>query len=329
MSSDKGNLVSSIKDYLKLGRLFGASATFAAILFGALTSTANITLLDAGKLLLIAIFAHAYMGALNEYWHVKEDKNNPQFQYKPLVQGNITPRNALIFMVFCYIMTILLSIVFYPTLLSLIVIILAGAFGTFYTVKGKYIAWLYDFSPSMGSVFLVIYGAMAKGEITSITIVGTFCAFFVSVYSEWIGGLKDVDIDKKFNVPTTAVRWGYSHDKLLSIKDPNFLYFIWVVISIDIIYSIPFFLHLLSPTYFYIFLFIGIPIQCYLLYKLFGKQDGESLRMHPILFLSTMMFLTFVLVIDKITIWGVFITVAFILGWVYVLSLFGISFSRG
>ena len=230
MSKNKGNLVKSIKDYLKLGRFYGASTTFGSTLLGAFTSTAGVTVLDAGKLLLIAIFAHACMGAMNEYWNIEEDQNNPQFQYKPLVRGDITPRNALIFMLFCFIITILLSIVFYPTLLSLIVIILAAAFGTFYNIKGKYIAWLYDFSPSIGGFLLVIYGATTRGEITSITIVAGICTFFVLAYGEWIGGMKDVDIDRKFNVPTTAVRWGYSHDKFLSLKDPNFLYFIWIVL---------------------------------------------------------------------------------------------------
>jgi len=328
MNSNKGNLVKSIKNYLKLGRLFGASTIYGCILIGAFTSTANANLLDAGKLLLVAIFAHAYIGSINDYWHIEEDKNNPQFQYKPLVRGDISPRNALIFVLFCLIMTIILSIVFYPTLLSFIAIIIAAFFATFYTVKGKYIAWLYDFSPSIGAVFLVIYGATTRGEMTSITIVAAICAFFVSVYSEWMGGMKDVDIDRKFNVPTTAVRWNYSYDKHLSLKDPNFLYFIWIVVSIDIAYSMPFLLHLLSPTYFYIFLFIGIPIQCYLIYRLFGKQDKESLRIHPLLFLGGMNFLAFVLVIDKIMIWGVLITVAFILGWYYVFSLIGVSFSR-
>ncbi len=328
MNSNKENLAKLIKDYLKLGRLFGASTTFACILLGAFTSTANATILDSGKLLLIAIFAHACMGAMNEYRNIDEDKNNPQYNYKPLVKGDISPRNALIFILFCLIMMILLSIIFYPTVLSFISIILATIIGTFYNFKGKYVTWFYDFSLSIGAVLLVIYGATTRGEITSITIVAAICAFFILVYSEWINGMKDVDIDRKFNVPTTAVRWGYSHDKYLSFKDPNFIYFIWIVISIDIVYSMPFFLQLISPTYFYIFLVIGIPIQCYLIYKLYGKQNKESFRLHPLLFLGSMNFLAFVLVIDKIMIWGVLITLAFIIGWVYIFSLFRISFSK-
>ena len=102
-----------------------------------------------------------------------------------------------------------------------------------------------------------------------------------------------------------------------------------IVISIDFTYSIPFILNLVTPTYFYIFLFVGLPLQAYHIYKLSGKQTDESLRRHPITFLGTMVFLSFVLVIDKITIWGVLASVAFIVGWVYILSLFGISFSRG
>ena len=140
--------------------------------------------------------------------------------------------------------------------------------------------------------------------------------------------MKDVETDKIFKVPTTAVRWGYTHDKHLSLKDPNLLYFIGIVVTLDIVYSLPFFLNLLSPTYFYIFISIGIPIQCYLVYKLFGKQNKESLRKHPLLFLGTMMSMGFVLVIDKIAIWGVLIIITFILGWVYVFSLFGIQFSQ-
>jgi 4-hydroxybenzoate polyprenyltransferase len=322
------NISKSIKNYLKLGRFFGASTTFGCILVGALTSTANVNMLDAGKLLLISIMAHSYMASLNEYWHIEEDKKNPQFQYKPLVRGDITLRNALIFILFSFIMTIILTIIFYPTLLSFIFIILAAAFGTLYTVKGKYIAWLYDFTPSIGAFFLVIYGATAKGEITSITIVAAICAFFVSVYGEWIGGMKDVDIDRKFNVQTTAVRWNYLYEKPLSFHDPNFLYFLWIVISIDIFYSMPFLFHLISPTYFYIFLLIAIPVQFYLIYKLYGKQNKESLRKHPLFFLGSMNFLAFLLVIDKITILGVMIILAFILGWVYVFSLFRITFSK-
>jgi len=322
-----GTKLKVIKDYLKLSRLFGTTNTWGAIFLGVLTSTGNATILDALKILIIAFFAHAYIGAINEYWHIKEDKKTPHYQYKPIVRGDISKRNALIFIYFCLIITIFLSIVFYLNF-SPIFLILAAVFGTLYTVKGKYIAWAYDITPSIGAGLLIVYGATTIGKVTSITIVAAICAFFISVYSEWIGGMKDVDTDRKFNIPTTAVRWGYTHDKHLSLKDLNLLYFIWIVVTIDIVYSMPFFLHLLSPTYFYIFLFIGIPIQCYLIYKLIGKQDVKSLRKHPLLFLGSMMFLAFVLVIDKLTIWGVLIIIAFITGWVYIFSLSGIRFSR-
>ena len=338
-----GKRIKIIRDYLKLGRLFGTTNTWGAIFLGAWTSTASPMLIDAAKILVIAIFAHAYIGAINEYCHIEEDKNNPQYAYKPLVKGDITPQNARIYIYFCLTMMILTSIVFYPNLIAPLALISAAAFGTFYTVKGKYIVWAYDFSSSVGAALLIIFGATAIGGITSVTIIAALCAFLISVYSEWIDGMKDVDIDRKFNIPTTAVRWGYTHDKplsilcfkenkdkkrSLSIGDPNLIYFIGIVITIDIIYSMPFFLGLLSATYFYIFLFIGIPIQIFLIYKLFGLQDKETLRKHPLFFLGSMMFLAFVLVIDKIAIWGLLITFLFIIGWVYVFSLMGVAFSR-
>ena len=342
MSKNRG-ILRLTKNYLKLGRLFGATNTWGAIFLGAVTSTVLPDIFDAAKLLVVAIFAHAYMGVLNEYWHIKEDKNNPQYKYKPLVNGDIKPKNAFIFMCSCFIISIIFSAVFYQDLWSTGALVLAALFGTLYTVKGKYIAWAYDITPSIGAALLVIYGALAISGITYITIIAALCAFLISVYSEWIDGMKDVDTDKKFNVPTTAVRWGYSHDKPLSlyffrknrksnphnyIGDPNLLYFIGIVVAIDIVYSLPFFYGLLSPTYFYIFLSIGIPLQAFLIYKLFGKQDKESLRKHPLYFLGGSMFLAFVLVIDKIMIWGVIATLVFIVGWVYVFSLLGVRFSH-
>lgn len=343
MKKDILGILKTIKNYLRLGRLFGATNTWTAIFLGAVTSTNMPDIFDAIKILIIAIFSHAYIGAINEYFHVEEDRDNPKFEYKPLVKGDIKQKNALIFIYFCYFMMIVFSAFFYPNILAFISIVIAALFGTIYTVKGKYIAWAYDITSSFGAAFLVIFGALAVGEITSITIVAAVCAFLISVYSEWVDGMKDVEIDRKFNVPTTAVRWGYSHDKILSIYflktkkdgknsysigDPNLLYFIFIVFLLDIVYSLPFFLNIISPNYFYIFIFIGIPIHIFLIYKMFGKQDSESLRKHPLYFLSSAVFLAFNLVIDKIMIWGILIVLLFVIGWVYIFSLIGIKFSK-
>ena len=343
MSTNQVSKFKTIKDYIILGRLFGVSNTWCAIFLGAVTSTILPNISDAVKLLVVTIFAHAYMGALNEYWHIKEDKKNPQYKYKPLVSGDIKPKNALIYIYICFILTIIFSFVFYPNLLAISALLLAALFGTLYTVKGKYIAWAYDLTPSVGAFFLVVYGSLAVGGITNITIVAALCAFFISVYSEWIDAMKDVDIDRKFKVPTTAVRWGYAYSKPISLHfskkgnnpsstnrkiDPNLLYFIVIIIVLDTIYSLPFIYGWLLPTYFYIFLFIGLPIQLILIFKLLGKQTKESLRRHPLYFLGSANFLAFVLVIDRIMIWGVLIIIAFIVGWVYLFSLFGIRFSR-
>lgn len=61
---------------------------------------------------------------------------------------------------------------------------------------------------------------------------------------------------------------------------------------------------------------------------MFGKQDSESLRKHPLYFLSSAVFLAFNLVIDKIMIWGILIVLLFVIGWVYIFSLIGIKFSK-
>ena len=64
------------------------------------------TYIDAFKILAVAFFAHAYIGAINEYWHIEEDKKHPQYKYKPLVRGDITKKNAKIYILFCLIAAI-------------------------------------------------------------------------------------------------------------------------------------------------------------------------------------------------------------------------------
>jgi 4-hydroxybenzoate polyprenyltransferase len=336
MSSKKNSKLKNLKNYLKLGRSFGTTNTWGAIFVGVLTSSVIINaknieplkiLADAFRVLAISFFAHAYMGAINEYWHIEEDKKHPQYKYKPLVRGDISKKNAKIYIYFCLIFAIVLSFAFYRNY-STIFLVLGAAFGTLYTIKGKYISWAYDLTPSVGAAFLIFYGATTIGQISSVTIVAAICAFLLSMYSEWVDGMKDVETDKKFKVPTTAVRWGYNHNKPLTIKDPNFIYFLIILISLDIVYSMPYFFKLLSPTYFYIFLLLVVPMQGYLVYKIHGKQNKESLRRHPIIFIGTTMFLAFVLVIDKITILGVIGIFIFVIGWVFVFSIFGIQFSQ-
>jgi len=326
MNKNGGKFFKKIQNYLILGRLFGTTNTWGIIFLGLLTSTGHATLTDAVKILFISVFAHAYIGAINEYWHIEEDKKHPQYYYKPLVAGYISKKSALYFIYLCLIMMILLSTIFYFNISSLF-LILAAFFGTIYTVKGKYVKWAYDFSPSFGAAFLAIYGAFTIGNVTFITVVAAICAFLCSVYSEWIDGMKDVETDKKFGVPTTAVRWGYSHEKPLTWKDPNYLYFIFILLVIDFFYVLPGIYRLLTPTYLIIFIIIALPIQIYLIYSLHGKQNKETLRRHPLIFLPTMMFMAYALVIDKITIVYMPIIMLFIVGWVLVFSKLGVRFS--
>ena len=315
-----------IRNYLVLGRFFAAVNPMSAILIGALASTGGITLIDVVLIFLIGIFGHAYVESINDYCHLEEDRVDPEFQYRPLVSGEITPKNALIFSISCIIITVTISMIFYPKLLSRILILLAIFFGTFYTIKGKFIPWGYDFSASIGAGFLVLYGATLTGDITMIAINLSIIVFLVTVYGEWIGAMKDVDIDRKFNVPTTAVRWGYTHDKPLTLRDPNLQYFIAILIALDIFYLFPVICNFVSQTYLYIFLVVGIPIQFYLVYRLLGIQSKDTIRKHPYIFLPSMIFLAFALLIDKITIFGIVSIMAFIVAWVYVFSLTGIRY---
>ena len=319
----------TFRDWVLLGRFFGASATSGVILLGAFTSTTTpVELLDIVKLIIVGTAAHGFVGSINDYWHIDEDKKHPQYAYKPLVRGAISRRGAFAYVTACWASAMFLSVIFFPSFPAYAALAVAGSCGAYYTVKGKYQAWAYDFSPSMGAALLVVYGATAIGGPTLLTWVAAGCSFFMSVYAEWIDGMKDVATDRKFGVPTTAARWGYSHGKPLTLRDPNLQWFIATMLCIDILYVLPWLTGVVTPYYMYWFAIMGVPAQVYFVYFLLGRRDKESLRVHPLLFIGFMMFLAFTLVIDRIGILGILAMMGFIWGWVAVLAGLGIRFSK-
>ncbi|EMR75017.1 hypothetical protein MBGDF03_00506 [Thermoplasmatales archaeon SCGC AB-540-F20] len=207
------------------------------------------------------------------------------------------------------------SIIFFPNIISTILIIVAISFGIGYDIKGKYTPWLYEFTLGTAYFFMVFYGASIPGglqSITPLTWVIAIIIFFETNMTIWMAGLKDVKTDLHTKIPTRAVIWNYNHEQPLTLKDKNFIFGSFVKIAILLTFSIPFIYDVLYPpifqvntTYFYIFLIIGIGSQLFLIYKLLGRHDREQWTKMVVLDIAITLLLAPLIIYHEVGIVGV------------------------
>ena len=282
-------LFTTIRTYLQLGRVFSAMLTAGAAILGALLSGIQPTGIQFLALGAIGFFSHAFGCSLNEICDLNLDRTVPEITNKPLVSGEITLVQAYTFSLGSLFASLLLVVLVFPYRLALAFFILANVMVAIYDIKGKYTIGLYDTSLASGFLFYTLFGAAAVGAYYNL---GEFLAhplilfaagaiFLFEVLFQWVNAMKDVDTDRKFNVPTSAVRWGYHLGKELTIRDPNIVYGFSIRLGIiallligNIFYAPRAFAGL---TWFLIvFLVVGVPFQLLTFYRLLGRKKRDE-----------------------------------------------------
>jgi len=249
--------------------------TIAGILFGAYAS-GPIGFFDVICLGTIGFFAHYYGNALNEIVDRDLDATVPELKKKPLVANSITLREAQLLTIISFSSVMVLTLLFYPMLLTITLGFASLSMVTFYNMKGKYLPWAYDFALPIGIGLSVLYGASAVHGITPLAVNVALITVWAGAFMEWEGAMKDVETDRRLHVPTRAVIWGYHHDKLLTLRDENIIFGIGLKGILLISCSLPVVFDLVSREYLYIFLIIGVPSQLYIIFEMFGVHDRES-----------------------------------------------------
>jgi len=203
-----GNIKSRLFEYLRLLRLQTGAATASAPLIGALVmGQRDISLLVV--LFIIGILYHIYGFVLNEYVDAEGDKKSSDLQKKPLVSGNILRKNARFIIIASCVCACALTIVFFPTLLPMLFLLLALALGGIYDVYGKKILGS-DFILGGSFFFIGLSGASTVSyQLTSLAYVVCLLYFVQIVFNNAVeGGLKDVGHDFLAGAKTLAVRMG-------------------------------------------------------------------------------------------------------------------------
>jgi 4-hydroxybenzoate polyprenyltransferase len=155
----------------------------------------------------VGILYHIYGFVLNEYIDIEVDKKSLDLQKKPLVSGLIPKEHALVISFLAAISSSLLTIIFFPSIFTILFILLAIVLGGIYDVYGKKIIGS-DFILASGFIFFFLFGASTVSINFPYLIYIVSCISFLHIaFSNAVeGGLKDADHDYLATAKTLAIK---------------------------------------------------------------------------------------------------------------------------
>lgn len=308
----------SILEYLRLLRFHTSAATASAPLIGGLISGQR-EVVPLFVLLVIGILYHIYGFVLNEYIDIEVDKKSHELQKKPLVSGKIPGRHAQFIVLFSCIFAFILTIIFFPTPLPILFLVLGMGLGGIYDVFGKRLAGS-DFILGAGFFFICLFGVSTYSVVFStITYIVCFSYFLHIVFNNAIeGGLKDVFHDSLAGAKTSATRLGVKVENGIMYVTKKFTFFA-LVIRILFIFLVFLLLFEQDRTFWYssyslhiVILIILIVIIFISIYKFIKKSKFDRSRLKK-LFSVHEMVSYFMLLIALSPIFGLLITLFLIL----------------
>lgn len=212
-------MIDRILEYLRLARFQTAGTTSILLVIGFLTvlgssGMADVSPFDILILLIIGIMMHIFGFVLNEYCDIEVDRHAKLLLDKPLVSGRISPKKALTFVGIAFAVAYLLTILFFFSAYTILVLFLSTIFVIIYDVLGKKVPGL-DISLAAGTGIFLILGGYAflsnkpDAALPPLIYVFSFLVFLQILFNNAVeGGLKDVKSDASAGVRTLAMVLG-------------------------------------------------------------------------------------------------------------------------
>jgi 4-hydroxybenzoate polyprenyltransferase len=199
---------SIILEYLRLFRFHAVSMETTIILIGALLMGQR-DLVILSIIFLIGLFGHICGYVLNDYADIEVDKISHELREKPLVSGTIPKNNALIIGFITALISYLLVFIFFPNLLTILLLGLATVLTIVYNFLGKKIPG----SDAIVAATVVVFFLMSASSLDKplsnlVYIVGLIFLFDIIFINIVEGGLKDVDHDYLSGAKTLATVTG-------------------------------------------------------------------------------------------------------------------------
>ncbi len=253
------NHKSSIVKYFRLIRFQTAAVTaLTPVIGGMVMGQRNVFLLLI--LFFIGLLYHIYGFVLNEYIDIEIDKKSLDLKEKPLVSGAITKNTSLFIVLSACFSAIILTILFFPYVVTIALLLAAILSGAVYDIFGKKVLGS-DFILAFGFFSLCLMGASTtSNDFTSLVYLVSSIYFVHIVFNNAVeGGIKDIIHDSIAGAQTLAIRLGVqvSNKKLKVTKK-----FIFFAVSIKCVFMVLFVLLWIHPEvtilslYWYILLIV-------------------------------------------------------------------------
>lgn len=198
-----------ILEYLRLFRMHAGAMEATIVLIGALLmGQRNFPSLSI--IFLIGLSGHICGYVLNDYTDIEIDRRSSELREKPLVSGVIPKQHALIVAFLAGSGTYALTLVFFPSIPSILLLSSAAILAVIYDFFGKRFPGLSDFIVA-GAIFsLLLFGASTVStHFTGLVyIVGGSLFFDVAFINVVEGGLKDAAHDFISGAKTLAEALG-------------------------------------------------------------------------------------------------------------------------
>lgn len=275
-----------MKQYLLLVRPYGSLFLGFNAVFGAIANGEN-TLSNLSILFIIGILVHIFTFAQNDYYDVEIDSKSTYVSNRPLTAGVLTKNNVLAVVTSSFILSLLLSAVFFFSIYSLVALLLAFLCITLYNVHSKHFFGM-EYILGAGVFSYGLFGAFTVSDsISPLAIVLSAVGFMQWLFSVGVSAnVKDVEFDSKLGIRTTPIMFGvHVSDKKLVIP-ASFKVYAFVVKLIHIlIASLPFFLGYVS-----VFVY-GLPIPgvCFLMISLIMLYLTQKILSAPLQKRDTML----------------------------------------
>jgi len=218
--------------------------------------------------LVLAAFAASVVLAsgniINDIKDVEVDRiNRPE---RPLPSGKISRINAYALYLILVLISILIS--FLLNEMAALIVLLSIVLLFVYSNYLKQIPLLGNITISLLTGLVFIYGGVVVGNPSAAIIPAVF-AFLINFIREVIKDMQDVEGDKKANVVTYPIKYGFQKSKILIL---------FLTILLILFTAYPFISKLYKIEYFIIVMVIVNPILIYCLKILFEENSANNLK---------------------------------------------------
>jgi len=271
MTSGAEMAFDKFRAFMDVGRVQGFPVTAAVAILGSLTAGRGPSVYDLAWLVVISLLAHMSGAALNELWDRRLDSAVGALAQKPLVRGILSPEEAK-GLVACFVPVSLLTTLAVFGVPAFLALLLASAWMVWYCTAGKRTFIVNDLAQSVGYAAFALFGALAVGAPTALTwpYLGVVAALVL--FTQWGNNLKDADNDRRFGIPSIAVRTGVSSARGLDARHPYFMYGAAVKAAFMTFCTLPVFLVSVPMAYILIVLSLGWPVQYFTMREFIGQK---------------------------------------------------------